>query len=384
MKVVKLISKNTLRHKLRTFLTILGLAIAVMAFAVIRTSIEAWYAGTKSASPNRLITINKVSLSFSLPLAYLEKIKKIDGVVDVTYQQWFGGIYIDAKNFFAQFAVVAENNFEFYPEFIVPKDELENFITQRNAVIVGRKLADDFGWSIGDPIRLTGTIFPGDWDFVIAGIYIGADEINDERRWFMHYAYIDERMKVEAPNRAGQVGSFVIKINDPSKAAQISSNIDKMFENSLAETLTQTEEAFQLSFVEMTQSIVTGLQVISIMVIGIILLVLANTMAMTARERISEYSVLKTLGFRTKHIIGLILGESLFIACIGGILGIALSIPSVALIKTALTQFPVFVITMKTLVLAFSAAILVGFLAAIFPGFKAVNTSIVDGLRIID
>ena len=384
MKVIKLVSKNTFRHRLRTFLTILGLAIAVMSFAVIRTSIEAWYAGSKSASPNRLITINKVSLNFSLPLAYLEKIKKIEGVTDATPQQWFGGIYIDAKNFFAQFAVIPENHFEFYPEFVITADEYENFKSQRNAVIVGRKIADEYGWSVGNPIRLIGTIFPGDWDFVIAGIYTGAEEINDERRWFMHYSYLDERMKIESPNRAGRVGSFVVKIDDPLKASQISSNIDNMFENSLAETLTQTEEAFQLSFVDMVQSIVTGLQIISIMVIGIILLVLANTMAMTARERISEYSVLKTLGFRTKHIIGLILAESLFIAFVGGVLGLALTIPSVALLKTALTQFPVFVVTLKTLVLAFSAAILVGFLAAIFPGYKALKTPIVDGLRIID
>lgn len=384
MRVLKLVSKNTLRHPLRTSLTVLGLAIAVMAFAVIRTSVEAWYAGAEASSPNRLIVINRISLAFTLPMAYKEKIEKIDGIEKLSWAQWFGGVYIDSKNFFPQFAV-DPSYFDQYPEFIIPSEQMEDFKQQRNAVIVGRRLADRFGWQIGDPIRLTGTIFPGDWDFVIRGIYTGTDETIDESQWFMRFGYIDERMKVEAPPRAGQVGSFVVTIDDPNRASEISQIIDDMFVNSLAETLTQTEKAFQLSFVSMAGSIVLGLKIISILVIGIILLVLANTMAMTARERVSEYAVLKTLGFRAYHIIGLVFGESLFIAFMGGALGLLLTFPIVQLVRVPMsTFFPVFKVQILTLALGLLAAMIVGLIAAIFPTTKAVKTPIVDGLRIID
>ncbi|MFQ5453069.1 MAG: ABC transporter permease, partial [Candidatus Zixiibacteriota bacterium] len=184
MKFLKLISKNTTRHMLRTFLTVLGLAIAVMAFAIIRTSIDAWYAGAKASSPNRLVTHNRISIIFPLPLAYKEKILKIEGVTGISNVQWFGAVYIDPKNFFVQFAVDHATFFDLYPEYIIPPDQMEAFLKERNAVIVGRKLADRFGWSLGDRVTLTGTIFPGDWDFVIRGIYTGLEEITDESQWF--------------------------------------------------------------------------------------------------------------------------------------------------------------------------------------------------------
>jgi putative ABC transport system permease protein len=192
-------------------------------------------------------------------------------------------------------------------------------------------------------------------------------------------------MKVEAPPRAGQVGSFIVQIEDPSRAAQMSSAIDSLFVNSLAETKTQTEEAFQLSFVAMARSIVTGLRIVSFMVIGIILLVLANTMAMTARERVSEYAVMKTLGFRPIHILGLIFGESLVIAGVGGLLGILITFPINNLLSTAVKDFfPVFKLDLMSLAVGMTASIAVGLVAAVFPAVKAVRTPIVDGLRIVD
>ncbi|MFQ6009313.1 MAG: ABC transporter permease, partial [Candidatus Zixiibacteriota bacterium] len=269
MKALKLIGKNTIRHPLRTGLTILGLAIAVMAFAIIRTAIGAWYSDVKASSPNRLITRNAVSMIFTLPLSYKEKIERIEGVNAVSYAQWFGGIYVDPKNFFAQFAVDHTTFFDLYPEYIVPPDQLEAFMKERNAAIVGRKLADRFGWSIGDPVRLTGTIYPGNWDFVIRGIYTGAKETTQELAWFFHFDYIDERMRIEAPPRAGQIGWYIVQIGNPSRAAAVSRSIDSLFENSLAETLTETEKAFSLSFVSMGSAIIAGLHIISGLVIGI-------------------------------------------------------------------------------------------------------------------
>lgn len=385
MKFLKLVIKNTTRHKLRTFLTILGLSIAVMAFAVIRTSVDAWYAGAAASSPNRIVTINSVSLIFPIPMAYKEKIEKVDGITGITWAQWFGAVYVDPKNFFAQFAVDPISYFELYPEYVVPEKQFQDFVSQRNSVIVGRKIADRFGWSEGDPIRMIGTIYPGDWDFTIAGIYTGSKIGTDESQFFMHYTYLDERMKIEMPPRAGQIGSFIMTIDDPSNAAIISDKIDNLFVNSAAETKTQTEEAFQLSFVSMAGSIVAGLKAVSVLVIGIILLVLANTMAMTARERTSEYAMMKSLGFTGKHIIGLIFGESIFIAALGGLMGIAFTFPIVNLVRQGLSDFfPIFNLDLLTLAVGFGAAISVGLIAAIFPAIKAVNTPIVEGLRIID
>ncbi|HWR83232.1 MAG TPA: ABC transporter permease [Candidatus Deferrimicrobium sp.] len=385
MSIVKLVGKNAFRHPLRTSLTISGLAIAVMAFIVIRTTVDAWYAGAEASSPNRLVTRSSVSIIFTLPLSYREQIAKIDGVTGISYGQWFGGIYVDPKNFFAQFAVDHATMFDLYPEYVVPPDQMEVYLKERNAVIVGRKLADRFGWSVGDAVRLTGTIYPGDWDFVIRGIYTGAKPTTDESGWYFRHDYLDERMRVEAPPRAGQVGWFIVRIADPSRAAAISQQIDKFFENSLAETLTETEEAFNLSFIAMGSAIIFGLNAISLLVVAIILLVLGNTMAMTARERVSEYAVMKTLGFGSWHIIGLIFGESLFIAAVGGAAGVALAFPVAKLVGLAVSNyFPVFKVEPVTYFLAVSAAGLVGLLAAVFPTGKALHTPIVKGLRIID
>jgi putative ABC transport system permease protein len=385
MRIFKLIFRNAGRHKLRTFLTILGMGIAVMAFTVIRTTIDAWYAGAEAASPNRLITRHAVSLTFFLPLSYADRLARVDGVEKVSHASWFGGVYVDPKNFFAQFSVDHKSYFDMYPEFLIPEEQRQRFNQERNGAIVGRRLADRFGWSVGDPIRLTGTIFPGDWDFVIVGIYTGAKENTDESAFFFRWDYLDERLRRESPIRSGYVGTFAIQITDPERSAEMSQAIDREFRNSTYETKTETEEAFNLSFVSMANTIVLGLKVISFMVVGIIMLVLGNTMAMTARERIAEYAVMKTLGFKTYHIVGLILGESLFIAALGGVAGILLTWPVGNLVKTALSAFfPTFSTNPFTLVMAGAAAMIVGLLAAIFPALKALRTPIVEGLRIID
>lgn len=385
MKVLRLILRNTLRHPLRSSLTILGMAIAVMAFCVIRTAISAWYAGVEASSPRRLVTSNDVSIIFPLPMAYRDKVAAVPGVTGISYGQWFGGVYVDKKNFFAQFAVDPNTFFDLYPEYILPAEQLATFKQERNAAIVGRRLADRFGWKLGDVVRLTGTIYPGDWDFVIRGIYTGAYPTTEEASWYFRFDYIDERMRVEAPSRAGQVGWFIVQIDDPMKSVSIGEQIDALFANSLAVTKTQTEKAFNLSFVSMSGTIILLLQFISVLVIGIILLVVANTMAMTARERISEYAILKTLGFRSGHISGLIFGESIIIAILGGATGLLLTVPIVGLVRTGLSNFfPVFPLETITVILAASAALVVGLGAAVFPTFKALRTSIVDGLRIID
>ena len=385
MKVFKLIYKNAMRHKLRTFLTILALALAVMAFGLIRSLITAWYAGARAAAPDRLICRHAVSLVFYLPLAYKDQLLQVDGVKEVTYAIWFNGIYVDPKNFFPQFGVDHTTYFDIFPEFMVPPDQLEAFNRERNAAIVGRGLADRYGWKIGDDVTLIGTIYPGNWDFVIRGIYTGKDQDVDETFFVFRFDYLDEAMKRDSPGRAGQIGWFALKIDDPNRSAQISAAVDKRFANSWAETRTETEKEFQLSFVQMSGAIVVGMRVISYLILGVILLVLVNTMAMTARERVSENAFMRTLGFRGYHLVGLILGESLLIAALGGLLGMGLLYLASNLVRIALSgYFPGYSADLPTYLISMAASIAVGILASAFPIRRALSIRIVDGLRVVD
>jgi putative ABC transport system permease protein len=382
MKIAKLILRNVFRHKLRAFLTILGVAVAVMAFGLLRTLVTSWYAGANASAPDRLVTRHSVSFVFPLPLADRDQILRLPGVKAVTYENWFGGVYIDKTHFFPRFACDPETMFEIYPEYELTPDELTNFKKERDACIVGQKLVEEYHFKIGDIITLSGDIFPGQWQFVVRGIYKGKELTTEENAMFFHWDYLNEQLLKTAPSRANMVGWYVEKISNPGDAARISQNIDALFTNSNAATKTETEKAFQAGFISMSSAIITSLQIISYVIIGIIFLVLANTMIMTARERIREYAVLKTLGFTAKHLVILIFGESLSIAIIGGIVGIALTFPATAGFGAAMSNFiPLFIVEPGTLVIAAIFAIIVGIIAAIFPSIRAINTKIVDGLR---
>ncbi len=382
MFIIKLLFRNAFRHKLRTGLTILGITIAVLAFGLLRTVITTWYMGVEASSANRLWTRNAVSLVFSLPIAYKEKIRQVEGVKFVSHATWFGGVYIDEKNFFANFAVDPDTYIEAMSEYYVPPEERKALLRDRKGAIVGRKLANRFGWKIGDTIVLKGTIYPGTWEFMLRGIYRGTRKDADETIFFFQWDYLNETLKKIAPSRADQVGAFIEVVKDPNEAAAVASRIDATFKNSLAETLTETEKAFVLGFISMSETIITAVQLISLVVIAIILAVVGNTMAMTARERIGEYAVLKTLGFGGWRIAGLIAGESLVITLSGCLLGIILSFPTADAFGKALEQyFPAFNVTMETVYLDCAASLLVGLLAAIIPTWSAIKTPIAEGLR---
>jgi len=382
MHILKLIFRNALRHKLRTFLTVLGITIAILAFGILRTLVNAWYSGVEASSSTRLITRNSISLVFSLPLSYKEKIRQVPGVKGVSYAIWFNGTYISEKNFIPNFAVEPKTFLELYPEYLLPEDQKTAFLRERKSAIAGRKVAERFQWKVGDTISLKGTIFPGTWDFVLRGIYYGAEKSADETQLFFHWNYLNERLKKTLPRRADQTGVYIVGIDNPGRAADISEAIDNTFKNSLAETLTETEKAFQMSFVTMTETIVTVVQLVSFMVIIIIMAVVANTMAMTARERIGEYAIMKTLGFGGWYIAALILGESLIITITGCVLGIILTFPTAEYFgKTMGSFFPVFNVSVVTIFLDVAASFLVGLLAAVFPTWRAVKIQIADGLR---
>jgi putative ABC transport system permease protein len=383
MRVLKLIFKNALRHKLRTSLTILGMAIAVMAFGVLRTVVDMYYEGLEATAANRLITRHSVSFVFPLPISYRDQISKISGVETVSFANWFGGTYKDKNNFFARMGADPETIFEVYPEYLISAKELETFKQERNSCIVGSEIAKQYGFKIGDIIPLDGDIYPGKWEFVVRGIYKPRDKSTDATQMFFHWSAIDERMKVEMPRRAGNVMWYIIKIKDPAQAATISEQVDALFKNSSNSTKTETERAFTQGFISGASSLLDAMNAVSYIIIGIIMLVLGNTMIMSARERTCEYAVLKTLGFSGGHLFGLVFGESLFISVLGAGVGVLLTYPVVAGIAALVPKgfFPYFFITPTTLIIAASAALMVGIAASIFPIQRALRTKIVDGLR---
>jgi putative ABC transport system permease protein len=382
MLFFRLILRNALRHRLRSVLTVFGVAVAIAAFGLLRTLVGLWYLGVESASATRLVTRNAISLVFPLPISYRERIQSIPGVAEVAYGNWFGGIYIDEKNFFANYAVEPKSYLELYPEFVLPPEQKTAFLRDRKGAIVGRQLADQHGWHIGDLITLKGTIFPGEWEFVLRGIYRGAEKSTEERIFLFHWDYLNETMKKTSPRRADQVGYYIVGVERPELAAEVAAALDRTFANSLAETMTETERSFQLGFVAMTEAILTAIEIVSYVVILIIMVVTANTMAMTARERMAEYATLKTLGFAPRHLAGIVFGESITIALAGGVLGTLLIFPAARWIEVELAQFfPAFSIAPATVAQGLLAALTVGVTAGIFPTWRAATIRIAEGLR---
>ncbi|MCU0967395.1 MAG: ABC transporter permease [Rubrivivax sp.] len=382
MLLTRLLLRNSFRHPLRTGLTLVGLVVAVCAFGLLRTIVEAWYAGAEASSATRLVVRNATSLTVPLPLAYAERLRAVDGVETVTWSNWFGGVYVSERNFFPQFAVDGPGYLAMYPEFVVGDEERLAWLRDRRGVLVGRQLAERFGWQVGDTVPLRGTIYPGTWSFTVRGIYRGADPGTDEKQMLLHWQTVNETLRQRSGRRADQVGVFVVGIRDPAAAAAVAERIDAQFANSLAETRTETERAFQLGFVAMSEAILVALQAVSLIIVVIIMAVMANTMTMTARERTAEYATLKALGFTPGFVVRLLFAESLLVAAIGGAIGIALTLPLAAAFQgLAGSIFSSFRVSAGTIALQAGAALAVGLAAAAWPAWRAGRLDIVGGLR---
>ena len=382
MFLFRLLLKNAFRHKLRTLLTMVGLIVAICAFGLLRTIIDAWYAGVEGTSSTRLITRNAISLTFPLPLNYAERLRTVDGVTGISWSNWFGGVYITERNFFPQFAVEPASYLALYPEYLLKDEEKKAFILDRQGAMVGRKLANQYGWKIGDQIPIRGTIYPGTWTFTLRAIWDGVDAKTDESQFLFHWQFLAESVRKRLARSADYVGVYVVRINEPNNASAISERIDAQFKNSLAETLTETEKAFQLGFVSMSEAILVAINAVSFVIVVIIMAVMANTMSMTARERLAEYATLKALGFSPGFVVKLLFGESLLIALMGGTLGLLLTLPiAAAFAKAVGTLFPQFVVSDTTMALQLLASVIVGLVAAAWPAWKMSRINIVNGLR---
>ena len=380
MKFLPLLWRSLWRKKIRTIFTLLSVFVAFLLFGLLMTIRGAFSFGVDIAGIDRLVLIHKVSLIMPLPISYLDRLRATEGVTMATHQSWFGGVYQKPENFFAQMVVEPEPFMKIYPEFKVPPDQMKAWLADRQGAIVGVDLAERFKWKVGDRIPITGTIWQPKqgqvWEFNIVGMYDGEAGV-DKTQFFFRYDYLDE-------NRAageGLVGWYVVKIADPSQASAMGAKFDSMFANSSAETKTTTEKGFVEGFAKQIGDI--GAIMIAILgaVLFTMLLVAANTMAQSVRERTSEMGVLKTLGFSNAAVLTLVLSESVLIAVIGGSLGLATAWLIVQQGDPTNGMLPVFILPRRDIVIGAVMIVVLGLIAGALPAFNAMQLKITDALR---
>jgi putative ABC transport system permease protein len=379
VRFLGLILVNVLRARRRTFLTVSSIAVALFLFCTLRTVVTSFDASLRATDASRLVVRHAASLVFPLPLSYRSRLLQVPGVTGVTYANWFSGIYQDPKNFFAQFAVDVPTFFDLYPECEMPPDQLRAFERERTACVVGRKLARKYGWRIGDRIPLTGTIYPGHWEFTIRAIYHGRTEDVDENTMFFHWDYLNESLPEV---RRDQVGIYYLRLASPDLATRVSRTVDDLFRNSSTPTRTETEKAFTLGFISMLGNVRLLLFLIGSAIVFAIMLVTINTMMMAFRERTTEVAVLKTLGYSDALVQNLVGVEAMLVALAGGVVGCGLALGVFRAVDfTAGGLLPSFRVTAGTVGLGLLLSAAMGFLSGLVPAVQAARLPIVEALR---
>jgi putative ABC transport system permease protein len=378
MKFLPLLLANLRRKKIRTILTVGSFAVALFLFGLLGAIRYGFRQGIDIAGADRLVVIGRTSMIQPLPLPYKERLKRTPGVKDVAHATWFGGVYQDPKNFFAQFAIVPDDWIKMYPEFVVPEDQWKAFKADRTGCVVGMKLATRFGWKVGDRIPLQAPSFMGGgaWDLTVRGIYHGTRRGDDETQLWLRHDYLIEK----GPEFwRGIVGWYTVRITNPDAAPAIAKLIDEEFSNSPSETRTQTESAFAASMVKQMGNIEFLILAIGSVVFFTLLLVTGNTMAISVRERTNELAVLKAIGYSDTFVLAIVLAESLLISTIGGVIGLVLASQ---LVKQDLTQ-GLLLLYLPPIAFVIGAVIALGtgFLAGVLPALSAMRLNVVSALR---
>ena len=388
MNMVSLAAKNLSRNKFRNIMTVLGVAVAIVAFVMIRTVINAWNVGVDAAAKDRIATRHKVSFVMSLPKHYIDTVRGVRGVQSATWANWFGAKEPNHPNeFFATMAVDPESFLTVYDEMILTPEAKKAFLEDRTAAVVGDVIAKKMGWHVGDKIVLQGTIYPGDWTFNVAGIYKAARKSLDRSQVIFHWDYLNESLP---ESRRDQIGWIIARVDNPAAAASITQQIDRLFDTQDNQTLSMSERALNNSFMAMSSALFSALDIISVIILLILLMILGNTVAMGVRERTNEYGVLRALGFLPHHVRLFIFGEATLLGMLSGAVGLLLAYPIVELGMGRFAEenmgafFPYFRIAPATDVAAFLIAIFLGLAAAFIPAMRASRLTVTDALRRID
>jgi putative ABC transport system permease protein len=381
MKFLRLVLPNFKRHKLRTILTLLSVMVAFILFAYLGAIRNAFAGGVSVAGVDRLIVRHKVSLIQLLPESYEAQIERVEGVSDATHATWFGAIYKEPRNFFGQMPVKPEEFMRMYPEYKLPKEQMDAWLKTRTGAIVGRATATRFGWKIGDRIPLLGTYWrskQGDrlWTFDLVGIYDAAPG-TDTSNFFFRYDYFNEMRQ----RGQGMVGWYYIHVKDPQHAEDVARRVDEAFANSPFETKTETEKAFMRGFAEQAGNIGAIVMWILTAVFFTMLLVAGNTMAQAVRERTSELGVLKAIGFTDTQVLTLVLTEAMLIAIVGGGVGLLLGYLAVSGGDPTGGALPVFILPSRDLILGVIFVGLLGIVSGLLPALQAMAMNPVEALR---
>lgn len=380
MKYLPLIWKNIWRRKFRTIFTLLSILVAFLLYGILMTIRMAFTLGIDVAGVDRLMTMHKVSIIQFLPVSYQKDIESTKGVTVAMHNTWFGGVYQDPRNFFAQIAVDPEQLGKVYPEFTVPDDQRKAWLADRQGAIAGVDLAKRFGWKVGDRIPLQATIWQPKqgqtWYFNLVGLYDGEKGI-DKTQFFFRYDYLDENRRFGE----GAVSWYAFKVDDPSKSADIARAVDATFANSSAETKTATEKAFVQAFANQVGDIGTIMVAILTVVLFQILLIAASTMVQSIRERTNELAVLKTLGFTDGSVLTLVLIESVFVAVLGGAIGLGLAWAFVQQGDPTNGMLPIFILPPRDIIIGVALMAVLGLLAGALPATAAMRLRITDALR---
>ncbi|MFN7998702.1 MAG: FtsX-like permease family protein [Bryobacteraceae bacterium] len=384
-RYLPLIVKNCWRNRRRTILTIVSIGVSMCLLGVLIAVYHAMY--LSDATPEqalRLVTRNRISLTVPIPLYYRDRIKQIPGVRDIMTSQWYNGSYKDArdpKNFFARFGVEPEKLFTIMSELKIPEDQKQAFIKDRRGTVIGRDLADKFGFKVGDRVTIVGDIYPGNLELTVRGIF---DSPRKSELLYFNWAYVEEGLP---EGRKGQVGTFAILCDNPEAVSRIARTVDDEFRNAPVQTRTETEQAFALSFASFLGNVKMFLISISAAVMFTILLVSANTMAMSVRERVREVGVLKTLGFTGGNILLIILGEACAISIAGGAIGFLLSTFLTRGVQKSPAGFflpPIKSLDPLVAGTCILVALSIGLVSSFVPAFSASRTPIIEALRSTD
>ena len=383
MKFIPLIWRNLMRRKIRTLMTIGSILIAFLLFGVLMAIRAAFSMGVDIAGADRLVSIHKVSLIQPIPRSYLERIRAVEGVTDVTHANWFGGYYQEPSNFIANFAVEPEAYLRMYPEFTVPEEQKKAWYANRTGAVVGISTATKFGWKVGDRVPLISPIYRKPdglpWEFTIEGIYDSEVKGTDKTMFLFHYDFVNETLR-DSPI-ANQVGWYIIRVADPATSDQLAKRIDALFANSSAETKTATEKAFVADFAKQVGDIGAIMIAIASIVMFFILFVAGNAMAQSIRERTNELAVLKTVGFSDGRILTLVLVESCVVALIGGGLGLLIAWVIISRGDPTNGLLPAFYFPVANLVLGMALVLLLGIGTGLLPAVQAQRLKIVTALR---
>jgi putative ABC transport system permease protein len=372
---------NLGRKRLRLSLTLASITVAFILFALVKALQYALIGGVDLAGQDRLMTVHKVSFTQPLPRSYLERIRAVPGVRSALSFNWFGGYYKDERTQIFSYPVLGEDLLaDVYPEIVVPPEQFRQWLSERTGALIGRAMADAHGWKVGDVVPIRSAIYfkkdgSNTWDMKVIGIFDNAS--GDTNGLYFHYDYFNEGLAYQ--DFIGWVG---LRLKDKSQGTQVAAQIDAMFGNSPAETKTSTEKAFIQSFANQMGNISAIVTVIVVAVFFTMLLVTANSMAQSIRERTNEIGVMKTLGFSSARVTGLVLAESLLVTLIGGLLGLALGTFIVKGIAELVKQFlPLMSVPPSAYALGFACMVLLGVLSGALPCWQAWQLKITDALR---